>query len=246
MESIMIKERYKVIRALDVRRDYAAAEAVDILDRDKNLRVLNIYEGEYMSLYLDCYDRLHGCSDYRGMFVTGKSLAAVFDASSGENIDAVFYRGAEHDWRTRLKCAEELMHTALSLSSYPPEISCALLLSENIFFDLPEIRVRLRYCIAPMPEANPRELVFLAGDQIKKILLERFESPREELEFFDGLSDGGCKTIVQLYSRWRQERELIEQAYLKLEKKNAFKRWCSLLWKNVKWKLKKRGKGRAQ
>ena len=40
---MLVRERYKVVWVLDAREDYAFAEAVDILDREKGACLLNIY-----------------------------------------------------------------------------------------------------------------------------------------------------------------------------------------------------------
>ena len=36
MDTMLVRERYKVVQVLDVRENYAFVEAVDILDREKN------------------------------------------------------------------------------------------------------------------------------------------------------------------------------------------------------------------
>ena len=45
-----------------------------------------------------------------------------------------------------------------------------------------------------------RELVYLACDQLYKILLPRFSTPRAQLELLDQLEDGACTSVVQLYT----------------------------------------------
>ena len=52
MEALLIQERYKVVRVLDARAGYAFVQAVDILDREQNAYLLNIYEGELLRAYL--------------------------------------------------------------------------------------------------------------------------------------------------------------------------------------------------
>lgn len=52
MEDLLVRERYKVIRVLEVRENYAFAEAVDILDRENRLCLLNVYEGPLLRDYL--------------------------------------------------------------------------------------------------------------------------------------------------------------------------------------------------
>lgn len=239
---MLIRERYKVVRVLDVRENYAFLEAVDIQDREKNACFLNLYEGPLLREYLDCFDRLADYPDYRGMFVSGETLVSVFDWCAGRAIDEVFLRGAEHDWKTRLSYAELLLNKALSLSNLPPAVSCAVFLSDNILVDLPGERVRLRCHIAPMAGMNARELALLAGDQVKKILLPRFWSPMEELEFLEELGRGGCASVVRVYALWREKRDKIREAYEKLDGMNAIRRWFALLWKTVRWNVKKKKK----
>ena len=45
MDTLLVRERYKLVRVLETRENYACAEAVDILDREKRSCLLNIYEG---------------------------------------------------------------------------------------------------------------------------------------------------------------------------------------------------------
>ncbi len=239
METMLIRERYKVICVQEAEDEYAFLEAVDIQDREKSTCLLNIYEGSLRPVYLNCFDRMDDCEDFRGMFVQGESVVAVFASHTGRNIDQVFYRGADHTWETRLDFTELVLHKALSLSSLPPEISCAAMLSENLLVDL-DGRVMTRWHVSPLEGMNGRELACLAIDQVKKILLARFASPREELEFLERLDSGEYTSMAQVYSLWRGSRADIRQGYETLEKKNFFKRWFSLLWKTIKWKVRKK------
>lgn len=145
METMLVRERYKVIRVLDARENYAFAEAVDILDREKPSCLLNIYEGPFLRAYLDCFDQLESCPAYRGMFLEGDSLVTVFSVCGGRPIDQVFYRGDRHHWRTRLEYAELLLHEALNMADLPPAVSCAALLSENVLIDELNRAIRLRF-----------------------------------------------------------------------------------------------------
>jgi hypothetical protein len=240
LEAMLIRERYKVVRVLDVRENYAFLEAVDIQDREKKACFLNLYEGPLLREYLDCFDRLTDYPDFRGMFVSGETMAAVFDWCGGNPIDEVFLRGAEHDWKTRLDYAELFLNKALSLANMPPQISCAMLLSDNVRIDISGQRVLLRGHIAPLPGMNARELALLAGDQVKKILLPGVWSPAEELEFIDRLDEGLCPSVVKLYALWREYRDVIVEAYDKLSAMNPIRRWFKLLWKTVRRKTKKR------
>ena len=240
MESILIRERYKVIRVLDVQEDYAFAEVVDILDREKRSYLFNIYEGPLLRAYIPCFDQLEECDSFRGMFLEGDSLIAMFDPCGGKVIDRVFYRGAKHSWQTRLAFAELLLHKAMSLSNLPPAVSCAAMLSENVFVDLEGEAIRLRFKVVPLEEMNGRELVFLTVDQLRKIFVPRFDSGQAEMAFLDLLEEGRCVTAVQLYALWREQKERIEADYQKMDKKNFFWRWLGYAWGHVKRAVKRR------
>jgi len=243
VETMLIKERYKVIRVLDVQENYAFLETVDIKDRQKTACLLNLYEAELLPVYLDVYDRLEACPAYRGAFIADGSLVSVFDYVDGPSIDQVFYRGAKVDWQTRLAFAELLLHSALSMANYPPEVSCAGMLSENVLPDLAGGRLRFRWKVLPMEGMNSRELVYLTVDQLQKILIRRFESPMEELAFMQRLEDGECRSVVRLYSLWRESKDAIAAAYAAAQEKNVIKRFFSNLWKHIKWKWKQRKRG---
>lgn len=234
MGAMLVRERYKVIWVLDAREDYAFAEAVDILDREKNACLLNIYEGPLLRAYLPCFDQMQNCPAFRGMFLDGESLVTVFDTCRGEPIDRVFYRGDRHDWKSRLDYAEQLLHQALSMADLPPAVSCAAMLSENVRIDLKNDTLALRFQVVPLEGMNPRELVYLTCDQLRKILLPRFASPLEELALLDELDQGSCRNVVQLYALWREREGGVRAAYEALDKKNFFRRWCTLLWGRFK------------
>lgn len=234
MDTLLVRERYKVVRVLDVRENYAFAEAVNILDRKQSPCLLNIYEGPLLRACLPCFVQMQVCSAFREMFVEGDSLVAVFEDCRGQSIDQVFFRGAAFDWRTRLDYAEQLLHAALNMADLPVEVSCAAMLSENVLIAENDGKILLRFKVVPLEGMTPRELVYLTGDQLAKILLPQFSAPREQLDFLDELRRGGCVNIVQLYALWRERREQIQAAYEELENKNFVHRWLSLLWGRVK------------
>lgn len=243
MDTMLVRERYKVVRVPDVRENYAFAEAVDILDREKRGCILNFYEGPLLRTYLDCFDKMAPCPAFQGMFLEGESLVTVFQDCGGLPIDRVFYRGDRHTWQSRLDYAEQLFHQALNMADLPPAVSCAVFLSENLLVDEKSGELSPRYHVIPLEGMNPRELVYLTGDHAHKILLSRFASPRAELEFLDELERGTCTNVVQLYSLWRTRSQEIRAAYEALEKQNFFRRWCALLWGRIRWSAARR-KGR--
>ena len=240
MDTLLVREQYKVVRVTDSRENYAFAEAVDILDREMSGCLLNLYEGPLLRRYLPCFDRLKGSAAFRDLFLEGESLVTVFRDCGGDPIDQVFYLGDSHHWTERLYYAGELMEQVLNLSDLPPEMACALLLSENVRVDRRNRSICLRFHAVPMEEMNRREIVYLATDQLRKILRVRAGSPREELEFLDQLERGSCVTPVQLYALWRAQSLKIREAYEALEKKNVVRRWCSLLVGRVKRRIARR------
>ena len=240
MDAMLVRERYKVIRVSDSRENYAFAEAVDILDREMGGCLLNLYEGPLLRRYLPCFQQLEGCPAFRGMFLEGESLAAVFQDCGGVPIDQVFYKGDRHSWQDRLYYAGQLLQAVLNLADFPPEAACALLLSHNVRVDPANRKICLRFHIVPMEGMNAREAALLAGDQLRKILRPRFSSPREELELLDELDRGSCLNVVQLYSLWRARSGEIETACQALEKKNFVRRWCSLLMGRVRRRIARR------
>ena len=168
------------------------------------------------------------------MFLEDESLVTVFEDCQGRPIDQVFFRGAAMDWRLRLDYAGQLLHKALNMADLPAEVSCAAMLSENVLIAENDHEVRLRFQVVPMEGMDPRELVYLTGDQLGKILLPQLSTPVEQLDFLDELRRGECATIVQLYSLWRKRRGQIQAAYEGLEAKNFVHRWASLLWGRIK------------
>ena len=172
MDTVLIRERYKVVQVLWSEPDYALVEAVDIQERETPSRLINLYEGRLLHRYgRICADiRPEECPAFRGMFLCGDTLAVVFDSCGGAEIDQVFYKGDQWCWQDRLDYAELVLHQALQLANLPMEVACAAMLSENVRIDTTQRQVQLRYMLRPLPEMNPRELALLAGDQVKKIL----------------------------------------------------------------------------
>ena len=233
MESFLIKERYKVTRVLYAEKDYAALQAVDILSREKTEYLLNVYEGEYLKEYLGCFDRLKFCPEFKGLQIAGESLVAVFDYRRGVDIDQVFYKGAELDWHFRLKTAEALFHLGLSMVDFPPEIACTAFLSENIQIYPNEDAMGVSFVVKPMRELSEREMIFLLSDQIKKVLIKRWSSPKPERRFVAELSRGTETSVVALYSKWTEARKEIQEAYETIDGKPALGRLLYLLFMNL-------------
>ena len=240
METMLIRETYKMIRVLDTKEDYAFLECVNIRDREKRACLLNLYEGDLLPVYLDLYDRAGNWPAFKEVFLAGNTLVSVVDPVKGEPIDQVFYRGADLPWQNRLELAEQLLHKALTLSELPAQMACAAMLSENLLVDLTEQQIHIRWHLVPMEEMNSRELVYLTVDQLQKILLERLNIPQAERDFMDLLKSGTCTSVVQLYSLWREWQGVILAGYQELEKQSIVRRWLGNLWRMIKYKWKKR------
>ena len=242
MESALIRERYKVVRVLYTAENYALAEAVDIQDRETPVYLLNLYEGELLHRYGKIFSTVDsgGYASFHRVFLEGATLVAVFSSSSGENIDSLFYSRDQWEWRERLEYAEILLHEAMTLVNLPPELSCAVLLSENVFFLPKDKKIQLRCKILPMEDMNPRELTLLVSDQLKKILPRKLRSVDAELDFMERLDTTGFPTMVPFYAAWRTAREQITQEYEAWEKKGFIRRWLAVFLRRIKRRWKRR------
>ena len=234
MDAILIKSRYKVTHVLHAQENYAALVAVDVESREKDEYLLNVYEGELIKRYVGVFDRLRHCTEYGGMFMDrGDSLVAVFRSQEGRPIDEVFFKGAQLDWRLRLDFAEALFHLALLISDYPPEVSCAAFLSCNLRVLVNERRLAVNYEVRPLENMNARELTYLTVDQVKKVLLRRYDSPAEEIKFLDLLNENLFLNPVALYSHWQRNKAAVRADYEKLYAKSGLQRVLYLLVQNI-------------
>lgn len=242
METLLIRDRFKVVRVIALEPDYALIEAVDISDRETPSCLLNLFEGPYLHRYAKICTgiRSEDCPAFRGMFLEKGTLVTAFACSSGEEIDRLFYRGDSWRWQDRLEMAGLLMNKVLSLANLPPEVGCAALLSENLLFDLTNKRVNIRWKLLPMAEMNPREMALMAGDQLKKILPRTLKAGKEEQRFLDELDAGLFRNVVSLYGRWREAASAIREEREKFEKSSLIRRGLILLGRAIR-SLKGRG-----
>ncbi len=226
MDSLLIRDRYKVVRVITIRRDYALVEAVDISDRETPNCLLNLYEGEYLHRYVRLCSGLNkeDCPSFRRMYLERGTLITVFDRSYGESIDRVFYRGDRWSIEDRMSWTEIMLHLALSLANYPPEISCAALMSDNILIDLPNKRINIRWMAAPMEDMNQRETALLAADQVRKIFPRSLSAGKAERQFLDYLESGSFRNVVALYGSWRSSESSIREEREAYKKKNIIRR----------------------
>lgn len=231
MQSLLIRERYKVARTLWAQQNYALVEAVDIQDRETPVRLLNLYDGELLHRYgkICAEIRREDCPAFRGMFLERDTLAVVFDDAHGAPIDSLFFRGDRWKWRERLEYADLVQSHALALSALPPEVACAALLSDNLLFDTEKKTVCSRYMLLPMEPMNGREIALMTGDQVLKILPPRISNGQEESRFLNRLEQGEFPSVVPLYSAWRKARPEIRKEREAFENSNFLKRGIFVL-----------------
>ncbi len=231
MESLLIRERYKVVRVLAAQPGYALLEAVDITDRETPSCLINLYEGELLHRYARICTKIRkeDCPAFRGMFLEQGTLAVVFDRCEGETIDSLFYCGDHWDWQDRLDYAERVLHRALSLANLPAEVACAAMLSDNLLFDRPGRNVRIRWMLLPMEDMNQREAALLAADQIRKILPETLFTGEAEERFHRQLEEGILHNVVMLYGLWRKAEPEIRREREAFEQKSVLRRGLILL-----------------
>ena len=79
MGSLLIRERYKVVRVIALQPDYALLEAVDISDRETPSCLLNLYEGQLLHRYARVMTGIkkEDCPGFRGMFLEKGALVAA-------------------------------------------------------------------------------------------------------------------------------------------------------------------------
>ena len=227
MGSLLIRERYKVVRVIALQPDYALLEAVDISDRETPSCLLNLYEGQLLHRYARIMTGIkkEDCPGFRGMFLEKGALVAAFENAGGACIDDLFFL------------------RALSLANLPPEVSCAALLSENVLFDQPNQRVNTRWMIRPMEDMNQREAALLAADQVKKILPPTLQAGPEEQKFLKKLEEGLFPSVVALYGCWREAQAAIRAEREEFEEKNFIRRGLILLGRLIRRSVGRGGLG---
>ena len=233
----LILGQYKVIRVLKLRDDYAAVQAVDILDRQQSIRLLNIYEGASARRYAQVFLHIRHCPEFLGTRLDGQSLIAVFQWRDAPQIDSVFYADSGQSWQVRLDYAELLFRMVLRLWDQPVELGCAAMRSGNLCVLGLDEKLWVNYCIEPTDEKlTQREIICLAGDQAKKILLQSWNTEPEQRRFVLELTGGRWKDAIQLNSAWNAARAQIEEAYTKRESCLPLRRTIGRLLMNLSWR----------
>ena len=210
MESLLIKEQYKVVRVLRLGEHYAALQAVDITSRSNDRYILNVYEAELLKPYIVYFHDLKNCPDFVEMFVRNDSLVVVFSFTDGVPIDKIFYRGNKIPCGDCIDYADDLFKRALAISDQAPALSCPRLMSGQLEFNQKEKRFVLRPVIAPMDEVNERELMLLLRDQLLKILLIKFDTVKTLRKYVRQLENTDKKTVPALYSEWCEVRNQLK------------------------------------
>jgi len=240
VDAILIKSQYKVTQVLHVQDRYAALLAVDIVSRDNNEYLLNVYEGALGKQHADLYERLLHCPEYIGMFLSDGALVAVFKHKRAPDIDEVFFKGAEIDWKMRIHYAQLLFHHALSVSDFPPEIGCAAFKSENLMILRNDMKIAVNYVVAPIDGANSREMIYMLADNICKVFARRFYMSNAELDFIERLETGTYRSMTVLYSEWQIVMAALTGEYEKVSNMNALRRALHFVFKRLGRALRKR------
>ena len=236
METLLIRERFKVVRVITVQPNYALLEAVDISERETPSCLLNLFEGELLHRYARICAGIQKeeCPAFRGMFLERGTLVAAFDRCGGEPIDRLFYRGDSWSWQERLSYTELVLHRTLTFANLPPEVGCAALLSDNLLIDMKKKSVDTRWMLQPMDEMNPREPALLAADQVKKILPLTLRTGEAEKRFLDQLDAGTARNVVALYGAWREAEGAIRAEREEFEQKGFIKRGLIMLGRAIR------------
>ena len=233
----LILGQYKVIRVLKLRENYAAVQAVDIMDRQQGMRLLNIYEGAEARRFAPVFLNISHCPEFLGTRQDGQSLIAVFRWRDAPLIDSVFFADSGQDWRVRLDYAELLFRLVLSVWDQPAELGCAAMRSSNLCVLGMDEKLWVNYCIEPTEEKlSQREIICLAGDQAKKILFQTWNTETEQRRFLLELRGGRWKDAVHLNSAWNQARVRIAEAYEMQESRMFIRRAFGSLLMNIRWR----------
>lgn len=213
METVLIKEQYKVIRVLYTAEHFAAVLATDITSSLNEQCVLNIYDGNLLKPYLTYFSDLKHCPEFVELFVRDESVVAVFRYARGKNIDSIFYRGNKRTNSENIEAADLLIEKAISVADYPPNVGCPLLLSENTGYEETNRTFVFTHVIFPFPPMNPREQVLLLSDQLKKIIRIRYDTSLAARTFIRDFQQKIYESVPELSSEWHTVREgLIKEA----------------------------------
>lgn len=239
-EGVLIRGRFKVIQELRNERGFSAVLAVDILEREQPLRLLNVYNGMAVRQVVPAFQSLKNCPEYVTYMLDGDSLITVFRYVEGEPIDRLFHEKANIDWSIRLLYADQLFHLGLTVSDYPPEIGCGAFYSENLLVRPADEKLAVCYVLPAKEGLDKKKLMSLLIEQANKILPERWNAVPAEKEFMERLNAGEWKDPVRLYAAWREVMPQIEKENSSIVKTGMITQVKQLLLSKVK---RKKGKG---
>ena len=230
MKTMLVRGRYKVVQVLETAPNYLCAQVVDIAERERPTRLLNLYHGTLAGQYAGIYAAMPQNAVFCGWFMVDNGLAAVFVPPCGQPVD----RNQSLDWRARMDYADKFVQLALNMADWPPEISCAAWELDNIRMDGDNQRVGLRFVVRPVADASAENLPKRVGELLQTILLSRFAQGDAEATFCARLRADLFHSIVPLYAAWKQAASQMIQEYEALEHELHFKRWCIQACKQIK------------
>lgn len=234
METFLIKEQYKVIQVLYMETHYCALQAVDIKSRSNDLLILNVYEDPLLKPYVALFHAFRNLADLVEIFVRDGSLVAVFRSVQGEPIDRCFYLGDRRKAAEASLYADTLFKQVIGISDYPPEISCAMLHSDQLLFRETEKKFHFNPIIFPLEEMNKQELAFLLRDQILKILHKRPDTVYRERLYLRSLRRTSAQDVLALYREWETVWPEIQEEEKRLSEAVPAVRILSIIWINIK------------
>jgi len=240
---MLILGQYRVVRLLYKQENYAACQAVDIMDRQHQVCLLNIYEGPYTKQYATIYTKITHCDDFITLRMDGQSLIAVFRFKQYPSIDSVFYGDSGQPWQLRLEYADRLFKLFLAHWDQPLELLCASMMNRCLCVKANDNDFAINYMLIPSEvELNKREAICLLADQAEKVLLFNRNVPLEQRRFMRYLKAGIYKDAITLNSVWNKVKEEIVATYEDLYKRGLISREIKLLKISMKWKSEQKEK----
>ncbi len=234
----LIQERYKIEYKLKESRDYEAYRAVDIEDREKKVYILNVYSGENVKKYVKLFHDLKNCPEYKGEFVIGSKLAAVFEYKTGEELNNIFKKKAMLSQDYRFKSVEQILNIGLIAESFPELLKKSMVEYRNFQVKQTSERIDMNFMIDPNSYSD--DYLDVLTDAIRRMLPKSFSEPIEERRFFLSLKRKPVKDGIELYSRWKKAFPAIRKEYDQQISLGIIERVFSLIAKNFKWFIESR------
>lgn len=237
----MVREKYKIIRVFESHDGYTCAQAVDITERERPTRLLNLYEPPWTNRYARIFSQIQHCPALCEVFPEQGRLIAVFAPCGGIALDRIQTQNSAWSWQDRLCLVESLLHQVLTLSDLPYAVSCAALQPDNVRIWPEEKRVGVCFRLRPMPDGSAQELTRLTIHLVQTFLPSRFAQGDAEYTFCRSLTRNDFASIVPLYACWHRARADMQAEYEELDGQNALKQGLVCLYKQTKrWLGQKR------